>query len=54
MNEYDKNLNLQSLSRVLGLIIGTTGIVIGFWDKMIATYLVVLGLWLCLVLGSKD
>ena len=44
--------NLKRLSRILGLIVGTAGIIIGFWDKATATYFVVIGMWLFLICGE--
>ena len=49
MKKYNK---YSDLSRTLGLIVGTAGIIIGFWDKATATYFVVLGMWLFLICGE--
>lgn len=45
---------LSKICKKVGLIIGTGGIIIGFWDKTVAIYSILLGIWCYLVLGSED
>lgn len=52
MKKYNKSESISKLSKIVGLIIGTGGIIAGFWDMVAGTYFIVLGMWLYLVCGD--
>ena len=42
----------KEIARIIGLSMGLVGIIIGFWDITISTYIIVLSLWAYLVYGG--
>ncbi len=47
-------MKYKEIVKLIGLIIGLFGIIVGFWDKFTAIYFIVLSLWICLVCGSDS